>query len=200
MENLRLERTQISCLKTLLRRGDLKDIYLSVHVHNKSSQMYLCSQWRSRYYAFQDLPFGLNTAPKVITKQIKPIAAYLRKRSIRIILHLFDFLILGSSIEEKWWLFVTLNVKYFWNRSISKVSVVYYPMTHARKRLLRTRCPLLNRWVNIRWFNPSLYWLNLNHPGGILQSVFSIVEWKCIYLISLWFPSMSHSDKGPGTL
>ena len=26
------------------------------------------------------------------------------------------------------------------------------------------------------------------------------VEWKCIYLISLWFPSMCHSHKGPGTL
>ena len=44
--------------------------------------------------------FGLNTAPRVFTKLIKPIAAYLRKRSIRIIVYLDDFLILGSSIKE----------------------------------------------------------------------------------------------------
>ena len=37
---------------------------------------------------------------RVFTKLIKPIAAYLRKRGIRIIVYLDDFLILGSSIKE----------------------------------------------------------------------------------------------------
>ena len=78
---------------------DLKDAYLSVHVH-KSSQTYLCFQWRNRCHAFLGLPFGLNTAPRVFTKLLKPIAAYLRKRGIRINVYLHDFLILGSSIEE----------------------------------------------------------------------------------------------------
>ena len=76
-----------------------KDAYLSVNVH-KSSQKYLCFQWRNRFYAFQGLSFGLNTAHRVFTKLIKPIAAYLRKRRIRIIVYLNDFLILGSSIKE----------------------------------------------------------------------------------------------------
>ena len=99
------QQENISCLKTLLRRGDLmtcidlKDAYLSVHVHNKSSQKYLCFQWRNSSYAIQGLPFGLNTAPRVFTKLIKPIAAYLWKRGIRIIVYLDDFLILGSSIK-----------------------------------------------------------------------------------------------------
>ena len=48
----------------------------------------------------QGVPFGLNTAPRVFTKLIKRIPAYLRKRGIQIIFHLDDFLILGSSIEE----------------------------------------------------------------------------------------------------
>ena len=105
IENSHFQMENISCLKTLLRRGDfmtcidLKDAYLSVHVH-KSSQKYLCFQWRNRCYAFLGLPFGLNTAPRVFTKLLKPVAAYLRKRGIRIIVYLDDFLILGSSIED----------------------------------------------------------------------------------------------------
>lgn len=78
---------------------DLKDAYLSVHVH-KSSQRYLCFQWRNKTFAFQGLPFGLNTAPRVFTKLIKPIGAYIRKRGVRIIVYLDDFLILGCSLEE----------------------------------------------------------------------------------------------------
>ena len=84
---------------------DLKDAYLSVHVH-ESSQKYLCFQWRNKRFAFQGLPFGLNTAPRVFTKLIKPIAAYLRKRGIRIIVYIDDFLILGSSILTYLILFV----------------------------------------------------------------------------------------------
>ena len=38
--------------------------------------------------------------PRVFTKLIKPIAAYLRKRGIRIIVYLDYFLILGSSIKK----------------------------------------------------------------------------------------------------
>ena len=130
VENFHFQMENISCLKTLLRRGDfmtcidLKDAYLSIHVH-RSSQKYLCFQWINRCYAFQGLPFGLNTAPGVFTKLIKPIAAYLRKRGIRIIVYLDDFLILGSSIEESkantqltldllQWLGFTIN----WEKSV----------------------------------------------------------------------------------
>ena len=49
VETVHFQMENISCLKTLLRRGDFmtcidrKDAYLSVHVH-KSSQKYLCFQ------------------------------------------------------------------------------------------------------------------------------------------------------------
>ena len=105
IENSHFQMKNISYLKTLLRRRDfmtsidLKDAYLSVHVH-KSSQKYLCFQGRNRCYAFLGLPFGLNTAPRVFTELLKPVAAYWRKRGIRIIVYLDDFLILGSSIED----------------------------------------------------------------------------------------------------
>ena len=85
VENFHFQMENISCLKTLLRRGDfmtcidLKDAYLSVHVH-KSSQKYLCFQWRNTSYAFQSLPFGLNTAPRVFTKLNKTHSSLLAEK------------------------------------------------------------------------------------------------------------------------
>ena len=48
----------------------------------------------------QGLCFGLNTAPRVFTKLLKPVEAYRRKRDVRMILYLDDFLILVSSYQE----------------------------------------------------------------------------------------------------
>ena len=105
VENSHFQMENISCLKTVLQRGDymttldLKDAYLSVPIH-RDSQKFLQFLWRNKCYAFQGLCFGLNTAPRVFTKLLKPIAAYLRKRGVRMILYLDDFLILGSSYQE----------------------------------------------------------------------------------------------------
>jgi hypothetical protein len=95
----------IFCLKTIIKTGDfmtsvdLKDAYLSVQVHT-SSQKYPRFIWENTCYAFQGLPFGLNTAPREFTKLIKPVVAYLRKRGILMIAYLDDFLILGSTKAE----------------------------------------------------------------------------------------------------
>ena len=42
----------------------------------------------------------LNTAPKIFTKLLKLLAAFLRKSGVRMILYLDDFLILGSTYQE----------------------------------------------------------------------------------------------------
>ena len=42
----------------------------------------------------------LNTAPRVFTKLLKPVAAYLRKIGIRIIIYLDDFLYLNAKLHE----------------------------------------------------------------------------------------------------
>ena len=92
------------CLKSLLKKGDyiitldLKYTYLSVSVH-KDSQKFLQFLWRNKCYVFQGLRFGLNTAPRIFNKPLKPVAAFLRKRGVRMILYLYDFLILGSSYQ-----------------------------------------------------------------------------------------------------
>ena len=103
--NKLISRCSIHCLKSLLQKGDymtildLKDTYLSVSVH-KDSQKFLQFLWRNKCYVFQGLRFGLNTAPRIFTKRLKPVAAFLRKRGVRMILYLYDFLLLGSTYQE----------------------------------------------------------------------------------------------------
>ena len=45
------------------------------------------------------LPFGLNTAPRIFTKLLKPVVAYLRTRNIRLLVYLDNILIIGSSVQ-----------------------------------------------------------------------------------------------------
>lgn len=105
IQNSHFQMESILCLKTIIKKGDfmtsidLKDAYLSVQVH-KSSQRYLRFQWEGKCYTFRGLPFGLNTAPRVFTKLTKPVVSFLRKRGVRMIAYLDDFLLLGSTKTE----------------------------------------------------------------------------------------------------
>ena len=78
---------------------DLKDAYLTIAM-NPQSQKFLRFIWKGKAYQFKALPFGLNVAPLVFTELLKPIAAFLRKQGIRLILYLDDMLIIGSSAQE----------------------------------------------------------------------------------------------------
>ena len=95
----------LSCLKTLLLPGDfmtnidLKDAYLSVAVH-EHSQKFLRFIWEEKCYQFKALPFGLCSAPRIFTKLLKPVAAFLGKKGIRVLIYLDDFLLLAQTKEE----------------------------------------------------------------------------------------------------
>ena len=98
MENL-------SCLKTLLLPGDfltkidLKDAHLCVPVHETSRKL-LRFLWKGICYQFKALPFGLCSAPRIFTKVLKPVAAFLRRKAIRVLIYLDDFLLLAATVEE----------------------------------------------------------------------------------------------------
>lgn len=51
-------------------------------------------------FEFTCLQFGLNVAPYVFTKLLKPVAAYLRSREFASVLYLDDILIVGNSFED----------------------------------------------------------------------------------------------------
>lgn len=55
--------------------------------------------YKRELYEFTCLSFGLNVAPYVFTKILKPIAAYSRRRGFLSIFYLDDMLVIGRSYE-----------------------------------------------------------------------------------------------------
>ena len=95
----------IHLLRNLLHQGDLmakvdlKDAYFSVAMDSEA-QKFLGFQWKDKTYQFRSLPFGLASASRVFTKLLRPVAAALRARGLRMIIYLDDILLLASSREE----------------------------------------------------------------------------------------------------
>ena len=102
--NEHFQMENLTCIKHLLNvneymvKLDLKDAYLTVGVHPES-QKFLRFVWLGQTYQFLALPFGLNPAPRIFTKLLKPVVAYLRTRNIRLLVYLDDILIIGSSVQ-----------------------------------------------------------------------------------------------------
>lgn len=103
--NEHFQMENLGCVKTLLLPGDfmtnidLKDAYLSVPVH-ETSRKFLRFLWKGKSYQFKALPFGLCSAPRIFTKVLKPVAAFLRRKAIRVLIYLDDFLLLAATVEE----------------------------------------------------------------------------------------------------
>ena len=95
----------LDSLRHLIQAGDwftkidLKDAYLTVPAR-ECDQKFLCFSWRSRFYSFTSLPFGLSSAPRVFTKLCRLIAAYFRSRSIRLLVYLDDVLLMALSKDQ----------------------------------------------------------------------------------------------------
>lgn len=80
-------------------RLDLKDAYLLVAI-DENNKKYLRFRYREQLYQFNELPFGLSSAPFVFTKLGKPIVNWLREKGIRVVIYLDDFLIFGCTSAE----------------------------------------------------------------------------------------------------
>lgn len=78
---------------------DLKDAYYFVPI-KKKDRKFLRFLYRGKLFEFTCLPFGLNVAPYVFTKLLKPVAAYLRKRGFILVFYLDDILIIGKSYKK----------------------------------------------------------------------------------------------------
>ena len=63
----------------------------------KNHQKFLRFVWKETMYEFACLPFGLSSAPRVVTKLMKPVVAQLRKRGVRLIIYLDDILIMAET-------------------------------------------------------------------------------------------------------
>ena len=81
-----------------MRKLDLQDAYLTVPVFHPHRR-FLRFQWRTQTYQFRCLPFGLATAPRVITQLMRPVVTCLRHQGIRLVQYLDDTLLVAESQE-----------------------------------------------------------------------------------------------------
>jgi hypothetical protein len=78
---------------------DLKDAYLSVPI-NKMDRKYLKFFWNGILYHCNALIFGLASAPRVFTKIMKPVFAFLRQQGISSFYYIDDSLIEAETFEK----------------------------------------------------------------------------------------------------
>ena len=101
-EHFKME--NLESVRFLARKGDwfvkvdLKDAYLSIPVH-KSHKKYLRFLWRGRCFEFRCMAFGLSPAPRIFTKILKVVVAFLRKKGLRLIIYLDDLLLFHEAKE-----------------------------------------------------------------------------------------------------
>ena len=94
----------VSVMKGMVRKGDyftkidLQDAYLTIPIHS-DDRKFLQFMWEGSLFQFSCLCFGLSSAPWTFTKILKPVVALLRRRGIRIVIYLDDFLILNQTKE-----------------------------------------------------------------------------------------------------
>lgn len=81
-----------------MAKNDLKDAYFSVPI-NKSCRKFLRFRFNNILHEFNVLPFGLNIAPFVFTKLLKPVLGHLRSQCLLSVVYLDDILFIGSSYE-----------------------------------------------------------------------------------------------------
>jgi hypothetical protein len=67
--------------KDWLAKIDFTDAYLTVPMH-QSHRRFLQFTWKGEIYQFTCLTFGLSSAPRIFTKLLKPVVAFLRKKGI----------------------------------------------------------------------------------------------------------------------
>lgn len=78
---------------------DLKEAYFLIPIH-ENSKKYLRFKFFNQTYEFQCLPFGLCSAPLIFTKLMKPVATYLRKKGIMLVIYLDDLLCINKTFES----------------------------------------------------------------------------------------------------
>lgn len=78
---------------------DLKDAYFSLAI-DKNDRKFLRFEWLGEIYEFQVLPFGLNIAPLVFTKLMRPVMQYLRSQGFISVIYLDDLFLIGHSYLE----------------------------------------------------------------------------------------------------
>ena len=95
----------IGTVKEMIRQDcfmasiDLTDAYHSVPIA-KVHQKYLKISWKGQLYQYCSLALGLSSAPRIITKLLKPVLAKLRGDGFQSVAYLDDLYLQGKSRIE----------------------------------------------------------------------------------------------------
>ena len=168
---------------------DLKDAYLHIPI-NQDHQRWLRFHIKDQAYAFRCLPFGLSTAPRVFTRVVKAVGAFLRRQGVQIHLYLDDWLITSQSLvmahrHTELVLRTLARLGFIVNLKKSHLQPTQSPIfLEARLDLLLARVyPSQERICNLiecaRIFNqaeyaPAAAWLKLL---GLMASMVELVPW-----------------------
>jgi hypothetical protein len=77
-------------------KHDLSACYLSFPTH-AAYQQYLVFEFEKRHYQFTGLPFGLSSAPRIVTSLLGVVASAIQAHGVRLVRYLDDFLYVGDS-------------------------------------------------------------------------------------------------------
>ena len=77
---------------------DFTDAYFHIKIH-RADRKYLRFVIGERVFQFRSLPMGLSDSPRVFTRVIKVIKAWLQKRGVRMNQYLDDWLVRGQSFQ-----------------------------------------------------------------------------------------------------
>lgn len=122
-------------LKDLLKPNDfmaqidLKDAYFTVPIW-KGHQKFLRFLWKGTQWEFACLPFGIASAPRVFTKILKPVIGLLRKQGIRLIIYLYDVLLMASTEE---------TISYHVTFTISLLEMLGFVVNYQKSQLNPTQ-------------------------------------------------------------
>lgn len=78
---------------------DLKDAYFLIPLH-KTCKKYFCFEWEGDRFIWNCIPFGLNIAPWLYTKLMKPVVSFLRNKNFSSVVYLDDWLLFGDTYED----------------------------------------------------------------------------------------------------
>ena len=76
---------------------DMTDAYFSIPIHNDYKK-YLKFIWKNQRYHFNCLCFGIASAPRVFTKVLKPVFAFIRHMDISSFYYIDDSLFEAESV------------------------------------------------------------------------------------------------------
>lgn len=92
-------------IKSLIHKGDfmisidLKDAFHSIDLHLESKRLTVF-QFNGKRYAYNVLPFGLTSSPRVFSQVFKSVISHLRGLGIRISSYLDDVIIISNSFDK----------------------------------------------------------------------------------------------------